>query len=189
MELGEIPQDPIRTGKWAQAKGLDFVIGSVHILPHMQDFHLLQYGDPKSCRDLTSLYLDENIRLAKENIADVVGHVGYINRYMKRQGKYVNLLDFQDKLEVLFQTLVENGRGIEINCSGLRQVGLEETFPNLAVLKLYKAKGGEIITIGSDAHFPQHVGEGFHTAIELAKEAGFRYISVFRDRKAGFISV
>ena len=189
MELGEIPQDPIRAREWAKAPGLDFVLGSIHAVPQTQDFYYLQYGDEAACRKLSSIYLDENIRLARENVADVVGHIGYTNRYMVRHGKYIDLMGFRDKLEVLFKLLAESGRGLEINCSGLRQKGLGESFPNLSLLKLYKECGGEIVTIGSDAHNAHHVGEGFDQAKEIAKEAGFGYITVFRQRKPEFIAI
>ena len=189
MELAEIPQDPIRAREWSKAPGLDFVLGSIHAVPQMQDFYYLKFGDEAACRKLSSMYLDENIRLARENIADAIGHIGYTNRYMVRHGAYIDLMDFRDKLEMLFKLLVENGRGIEINCSGLRQKGLDEPFPNLSILKFYKECGGEIITIGSDAHSAHHVGEGFHQAIEIAKEAGFGYITVFRQRKPEFIAI
>lgn len=189
MELGEIPQDPVRARQYSGAKGLDFLIGSIHALPSRQDFYYLQYGDDASCYALTEAYLDENILLAKENIADVIGHIGYTNRYMVRQGKYVDFLQFEEKLRELFSILVQNGRGIEINCSGLRQVNLNESFPNLEMLKLYKEMGGEILTIGSDAHTEAHVGAGFYEARELAKQAGFAYMTVFRKRKAEFIAI
>ena len=33
--------------------------------------------------------------------------------------------------------------------------------PGIRCLKLYKALGGTVITVGSDAHLPEDVGSGF----------------------------
>ena len=44
--------------------------------------------------------------------------------------------------------------------------------------------GGELITVGSDAHAPEHIAYDFATAETILKETGFRYYTVFRERKA-----
>jgi len=61
--------------------------------------------------------------------------------------------------------------------------------PGLDVLKLYRKLGGEILTIGSDAHLAKDVGKGLAEAVELAKEAGFRFVTVFRERKPQWVSI
>jgi histidinol-phosphatase (PHP family) len=43
--------------------------------------------------------------------------------------------------------------------------------------------GGEILTIGSDAHKAEDVGKGINEAVMLAKEAGFKFITSFDKRK------
>ena len=47
--------------------------------------------------------------------------------------------------------------------------------------------GGELITVGSDAHTPEYLGYGFEQARELLKSCGFRYYTVFHHRKAEMI--
>ena len=42
----------------------------------------------------------------------------------------------------------------------------------------------EGITIGSDAHTPETLGIGFDYCREMLKEYGFRYYTVFHERKA-----
>ena len=65
----------------------------------------------------------------------------------------------------------------------------KEAFPGFDVLKLYKALGGEILTIGSDAHIAEDVGKGLKEAVGMARAAGFRYITVFNRRKPGWVSI
>ena len=67
--------------------------------------------------------------------------------------------------------------------------GLFDTNPNIQVLKKYKELGGKIITVGSDAHLPEHVGSNFDTAKALLLETGFTYFNIFNERKAVKISL
>ncbi len=62
--------------------------------------------------------------------------------------------------------------------------GLGEPNPCREVLKRYHDLGGELITVGSDAHAPEHIAYDFATAETILKEIGFRYYTVFRERKA-----
>ncbi|MCI7350510.1 MAG: histidinol phosphate phosphatase, partial [Ruminococcus sp.] len=87
-----------------------------------------------------------------------------------------------------FKTLISNGKGIEINTSGLRQK-YGKTFPDLSYLKLYKDLGGEILTIGSDAHCTADLGKGVKEGSELAQAAGFKRICYFEERKPVFVEI
>lgn len=51
---------------------------------------------------------------------------------------------------------------------------------------MYKDAGGEIITVGSDAHHAEHIGYGFDVARELLLSHGFRYYTTFKERKPEF---
>jgi len=190
MELAEIPQAPERARQCACAPGLDFVLGSIHAMTGHLDFYYMEYTDLAACRKLVDLYLDENIRMAELDLMDVVGHVGYYNRYMSRNGMWVDLMDYEEKLRHLFGILARNGRGIEVNTSGLRRnPGPHFTIPELPVLKVFRECGGEVVTTGSDAHMAHHVGSHLAEAEELLRAVGFRYVTVFRARKPEFIKL
>jgi len=190
MELGEIALAPERAKQCAMAPGLDFLLGSVHVVPGHKDFFWLKYPSMDFCRELADLYLDTNIRMAEVNLADAIAHIGYLNRYTQRDGFVIDFMDYEEKMRHLFGILVENGRGIEINTSGLRRnPGTGRLIPDLPELKLYKECGGEIVTIGSDAHSARHVGSHLHEAEELLRAAGFDYVTVFRQRKPNFIKL
>jgi len=46
--------------------------------------------------------------------------------------------------------------------------------------------GGEIITIGSDAHKPENICGYFNRAEEVLKECGFKYYTIFEKRVPEF---
>jgi histidinol-phosphatase (PHP family) len=84
--------------------------------------------------------------------------------------------------------LIQKGKGIELNTSG-RRYGLPHFHPEPAILKRYKELGGEIITLGSDSHVPQTLGDGFEEAVDLLKACGFDYYTIFKERKLEFIKL
>ncbi|MGE4483777.1 MAG: histidinol-phosphatase HisJ family protein [Oscillospiraceae bacterium] len=165
---------------------LDFVIGSVHNLRDMNDFYFLKYDSDEMCRELFDKYIGECFEVAHSGCCDVLGHFGYTNRYMIRQGYTVDMLDFTDRIKDLFHLIARNGIGIEINTSGLRDK-LHSTIPSLPLLKLYRECGGEVVTVGSDAHTADAVGTGIKEAYELLEEAGFRFVTTFKNRRREFI--
>ena len=59
--------------------------------------------------------------------------------------------NFHDVLREIFNVIIPEGKGIELNTSGVRY-GLANGMPSDDILNLYKQCGGEIITLGSDAH-------------------------------------
>ena len=88
---------------------------------------------------------------------------------------------------ILLKLLIENGKGIEINTAGIAKIGFPH--PHIDALKLYKELGGEIITVGSDAHKKEDIGFGFDVANDLLKQIGFRYYTLFKERKPEFIKL
>ncbi|MCL2828266.1 MAG: histidinol-phosphatase HisJ family protein [Oscillospiraceae bacterium] len=189
MELAEIAQDEERARQYANPPGLDFLLGSVHAVTGHSDFAFIHFADILDISGLMAAYLDENIRMAEINVMDAVGHVGYPSRYLARQGfPTFDLMEYEDQLRHLFEILIQNGRGIEVNTSGLRQ-GLGFPYPSFPALKLYRELGGEIITVGSDAHRAVDTGGCVREGYDLLREAGFRYTTVFRQRKPAFIKL
>lgn len=183
VELGQ-PAVNEERAKLLLRRPYDFVLGSVHKL-HDVDLAFKVYTPqtlPRLCeRNLELLY-----ELADTGDFDVVGHIDLIKRYAFRQsGLLVDLMDYREPLERVLRRLVERGKGIEINTSGLRQpLGL--TLPGLAVLKLFREVGGEVLTIGSDAHRAEDVGANLEEGGQLAREAGFRHAATFQNRKCAF---
>ena len=80
------------------------------------------------------------------------------------------------------------GKGIELNTGGLYK-GMTSANPHPDIIKRYRDLGGEIITVGSDAHKAEFIGYGFCEASEILKQSGFKYYTVFSERKPEFIKL
>ena len=166
----------------------DYIIASVHKLPAGMDIKELDYsriGEEELCE----MYLRQLKQLVYWNNFDCIGHLDLIKRYSAPvYKKNISLTCRHELLKGVLQLAVQSGKGIEINTSGLRQ-SPKEAFPGLDVVKLYRNMGGEILTIGSDAHMAEDVGRGLKEALDMAREAGFRHITVYNRRKHEWVSI
>ena len=115
-----------------------------------------------------------------------MAHIGYTSRYMHRDGFAAEITaeNCRDELAAVYEALIAQNRGIEINVSGLRTG--HTSYPNASALALYHDLGGEIITLGSDAHTPEDASVGIREGAELLRTVGFRYYTVFEQRKPVF---
>lgn len=184
-ELGQPQVNPEAAKAFVSDYPLDFIIGSVHNMEGDLDVYYYDFTQ----MDVAAMYdhyVDWLIELAGVGDFDVCGHLTYPLRYMfERCRMRLDLKPYEEKFRHLFRLLIEKGRGIELNVSGLYRP-MQETMPPLSLLKLYRACGGEIITIGSDAHKADHIGSFQKEARALLSEAGFSYVTGFKARQPEF---
>jgi len=189
MELGEMHFHPELAEELTGPDWLDFILGSCHITKPYGDYYVQDYRDPAFRRELWEIYLTDLQQVADMDFFDVMAHIGYWRRYAWFQGvdEALTLGEHGDRVEHLLKTLLKNGRGIEINCSGIRD-GCGP-FPSEEILRLYRDLGGEIVTVGSDAHRPADAAKCVDQGMALLERCGFRYITVFTRHKPEFIPI
>lgn len=192
VEMGQATQEINIAEKIVSDKRLDFVIGSIHQVPDIEDFAFIDYNsmDTNGLYNLAEAYLLEINKLCKWGKFDVLGHLTYFLRYFHRHlGAEFDISCFDEIIKTSFRELITKGKGIEINTSGLRNPTNKEIYPSIKYVKMFRELGGEIISIGSDAHIVDDLGSGVEVGIRLAEEAGFRYITYFKERKPNFIKI
>ncbi len=113
---------------------------------------------------------------------DVLGHLTYPLRYICGDfGIEIDMDRYESIIKKIFGTLIKNNMGIEVNTSGLFQK-IGKPLPDERYVRMYKELGGEIITVGSDAHRTEHLGRGVAEGIKMIKSCGFDRIYYF-DRR------
>ena len=188
VELGQAVHDRETAEKLLSENDYDFVIGSTHFIRGYEDFYFLDYKDT-DVNELLGLYFDELLETAEWGRFDSMGHITYPLRYITGDhGIEVDLSRYRSVIDEILRTLIKNGRGMEINTSGLRQK-YGKTFPDADIVKRYREFGGEILTIGSDAHCTDDLGKGIAEGIKLAKDIGFDKIAYYKRRKVHFIAI
>ena len=173
----------------------DFVIGSVHNVPYKKDAEgNILYTDPAAEKLFTDRTDKEAYRLMMETTLENVstsacfqtlGHLDYVVRYGKSREKESSYTDYADIIDEILKLLIEKEKGLEVNSAGLKY-GLPFAHPHPDVLKRYRELGGEIITIGADAHKPEHIAYDFAKAEEILKSCGFKYYTEFFEQKPVF---
>ena len=117
---------------------------------------------------------------------DVFGHLDYIARYGTKGNEDYCFGDHAEVIDEILKQLIKRGKGIEINTAGFRKRGGEPN-PCADILRRYFELGGEIITIGSDAHSTEYVACGLDRAGELLAGIGYTHYCVFKGRKPEFL--
>lgn len=188
IEVGTPQHNPGEYERFCKKYPLDFTIGSIHNMEH--DIDVADYDFSKTNSHVVyEAYNQHLMELAKNYPFDVMGHLTYPSRYIEKQtGKIPDITIYQEFYKKLFRTLIENGKGIELNTSGIARGG-HSIMPPLWLLKLYRQCGGEIITTGTDAHIASQVGSTRTLSKQLLKEAGFSYYTIFSNHVPEFIKI
>ncbi len=188
IEYGLQPHLKEKMREYVSKYPFDMVIGSSHVVnkkdPYYKEYYL--------GRDEKTAYLEyfesvlENVKIFDDY--DVYGHIDYVVRYGPNKNRDYSYREYGDILDEILKRIIEKGKGIEINSAGFAY-GLKEPNPSREVLKRYKELGGEIITVGSDAHTSDRVAYSFDKVKELLLSLGYGYYTIFFKRKAEFVKI
>ncbi|MDR1706217.1 MAG: histidinol-phosphatase HisJ family protein [Clostridiales bacterium] len=166
----------------------DFIIGSSHDIDGRGIFNEDFYaGRPKA--EAYGEYFDHVLRVieARPDFS-VYGHLDVIERYGRYPDKALYYDEHEEAIEAVLKALIKTGKGIEANSSGYRY-SLGHATPQPLILKRYKELGGELITVGSDAHRLQDIGAGFDLTRETLLALGYRYITLFDRMKPRMVKL
>ena len=156
---------------------LDFIILSLHQIDD-KEFWTQEFQKDKSQQQYNEEYYREMYEIMKVyKDYSVLGHLDVINRYDLR-GCYP-FEKTEDIVAEILKLAIKDGKGIEVNTSSFRY-GLTDLQPCRKILHLYRDLGGRILTIGSDAHYPDYVGAHIPEVMNILKdEIGFTEICTF----------
>ena len=185
VEAGQGHHAPQQAQALIEAQPYDFVLASIHLMHESGMTISVPWRDGLSEAETYPVYFDDLILLSGMDFFDVVAHCDIIKRFGTEKFGPFQAHKYEEQIRTAFANLIHRGKGIEINTSGLRQ-SCQETMPNLTLLQWYREMGGEILTLGSDAHAPGSLAYGLEQGYALARAAGFRYFTTFHQRKPDF---
>ena len=169
----------------SHAPKLDFVIGSVHMAGKKFgnfDLYYVEKNSETYYHALIDSYLEDVLELAKWGRCSVLGHLTLPLRYINENlGEHMTFQSHMAQVEDIFRTIIPKGLGIECNTNRGHT-----PLPDAEILTLYRRLGGEIITLGSDAHTADHLGCAIAERQELLRSCGFRYFTTFQKGKPDF---
>lgn len=186
IELGSAPYDP-DTARAVLAQGgeeLDFVLGSLHNWIGMEGDRDLYFSDFHNNMELSRRAVESTLAHTWTLVAkcpdcyDSLAHIVYPLRYIRRDGISLTLADYEGEVRRIFTEVAKTDHALEVNvCRGEDL----DSWPPL--LRWFKECGGELVTVGADAHQPQDVAKGIPQALELVKAAGFDCVATYEHRR------
>ena len=189
VEMGLLPgrEAAERVSGYMESQPYDFIIGSVHCINGVDPYYRdrIEADDPEMYRMYFACVL-ECLRACRG--FQTLGHLDYVVRYGYSRGGDYHWEDYRDLIDLILEELVSRGIALELNTAGLRQ-GLGFPNPQPGILARYRELGGEMVTVGSDAHRAQDLAYGFYAAWEILRQAGFRYVTEFREKTPYFLPI
>lgn len=167
-----------------QRRPFDFVLGSVHFVEDV-DVYFEPYWQGKTQFQAERCFLEQTLACVElHEDFDVLAHLSFISKAWPNPTH--RLLPYEEHRQIvdeILKALVRKGKGLEMNTSGVDRCG--GFLPTRDYFCRFRELGGEIVTVGSDAHNAQRVGQYTREACAVLKEI-FGYVCTFEDRKPIF---
>lgn len=167
-----------------QRRPFDFVLGSIHFVEDL-DVYYDTYWNGKTVFQAERRYLEATLESVQlHNDFDVLGHLTYVSKAKRHPAP--RPLPYEEHREIvdeILRILVRKGKGMEMNTSGMDRCG--GYLPTADIIRRFRELGGEIVTVGSDAHTSSRVGQYTFQVCDILKDI-FGYVCTFEDRKPIF---
>ena len=186
-EFGEEDENINLGNELRSAIPFDMISCSHHIIPELKSakdfgyYYDFKNATKKELDYFMNLYIDGLLKSITSTDVDVLCHLTLPARYIMRSGNNYDVTKLDNKFETLLRTHIKNGGALEVNTSEFDTLNL--FMPDKHFLEMFKSLGGELITIGSDAHTPSRLNVGLFEAVKLIKEVGFDSYCYFENRK------
>lgn len=167
---------------FVNAHDYDYVIGSIHVIHQSEFYDPADFFKGKTKEEAHQEFFENTLEcVQKFDCFNCLGHLDYICRYGPYVDKQVNHQRYQSIIDDIFQTLIQKGKGIEVNTSGYKD---RKTcgFPTFEQVERYYQMGGRIITVGTDSHTSDRVGEHVEDVLKEYQRIGFDDVSTFTKR-------
>ena len=184
MEFGMDRKNVAQFKKDLQRRPFDFVLGSIHFVDDL-DVYFEDFWRNKTIFQAERRCLEETLVCVElHNDFDVLAHLTYISKTRCHPSpRPVRYEDHREVIDDILKVLVRKGKGLEINTSGVDRCG--DYLPPMEMVRRFRELGGEIVTIGSDAHRTNRVGQYSFAVCELLKDI-FGHVCTFENRQPVF---
>ena len=184
MEFGMTPENRAQFAQDLQRRPFDFVLGSVHFVDGL-DVYQTDYWQEKTVFQAERRYLEDVLACVQvQDDFDVRAHLTYVGKTPVHPApRCVPYAAHRELIDEILSTLARKGKGMELNTSGMDRCG--GFLPTEDYFRRFRELGGKIVTVGSDAHRCDRVGQYTREACRLLKDI-FGYVCTFENREPIF---
>ncbi len=168
---------------YIESNDYDYVIGSIHVISKQEFYDPADFFKNKTKEQAHLDFFNETLTCVQTfDCFNCLGHLDYICRYGPYVDKQINYDQCNSLIDEILKTLISKGKGIEINTSGY---ALRDTagFPNYDIVQRYYDLGGRIITVGTDSHTSDRVGQHVEDVNHHLSRIGFDDVTTFTKQK------
>jgi histidinol-phosphatase (PHP family) len=158
----------------------DYVLGSLHWVEGELISSASKFSASKD--ETFRSYFDEQLRMVLDGEFDILAHMDLIKRFSYQHYGPFQPQPYEDEIRAVLQACIRRGIALEVNSGTLRR-SVRECMPSSTILCWYAEEGGELVTLGSDAHEPEHVAYGFDACLGVLHRAGLHSLCGFEKRR------
>jgi histidinol-phosphatase (PHP family) len=149
------------------------------------DVYFEPYWNGKTVFQAERRYLEATLESVKlHDDFDVLAHLTYISKTKCHPApRPVPYAEHRELIDEILKVLAAKGKGMELNTSGMDRCG--GFLPTADIFRRFKELGGEIVTVGSDAHTTDRVGQYSFDACRILQDI-FGHVCTFEDRNPIF---
>ena len=180
MEFGMDIHNMEQFKKDLKRRHFDFVLGSIHFVDDL-DVYFEPFWSGKTIWQAERRCLEATLDCVKlHDDFDVLAHLTYISKTKCHPcPRPLPYAEHSEIIDEILKVLASKGKGLEMNTSGVDRCG--GFLPTADIFRRFKELGGEIVTVGSDAHTCDRVGQYAFDACSILKDI-FGYVCTFEDR-------
>jgi histidinol-phosphatase (PHP family) len=171
IELGEPHRIVDIAKKLFSEVTIDYIIGSLHFTKTKINVSV-KIDNPMTECDVQQYY-KEILEMVEIGNFDTLGHLGIYKRSLFYQ-QIPSEKNVQHIIDEIFRVMIKKNICLEINSSSLKNY--PTYLPDPIHLTRYKRLGGELITIGSDAHDLETFDKYYEKIVVSLKKLGFSYL-------------
>lgn len=182
LEADYIPGQEAITRQNILSRNYDYIIGSIHYIDGW-GFDHPDFKERFDYLDIDAVYQDYFslvINMVQSGLYDIVGHMDLIKVWGYRPSHRIDLT-------AVLKAIKLSGMAVELNSGGLRKP-VHEIYPDENIVRAMYSMNIPV-TLGSDAHEPDQVGEDFKLLADTARKAGYRSITTFNLRRQYQVSL
>lgn len=194
IELGEAIWNPEAVRHLLAPMQLDVILSSVHSVRYKNfeaSFSMIDFSDWNDVRlnEYMNQYFDDMQEMVDTVDMDILTHLTNPLKYINgKYGHCVSCEPYMRKIDAVLKTIIQREIALELNISCVASAH-HATMPDETIIRRYKDLGGNLVTIGSDAHRAECFGVHFDYALNLLKKCGFTQYVYFRNRTCTAVEI
>jgi histidinol-phosphatase (PHP family) len=159
----------------------DVILGSLHWCRGESVFER-SFFQNYDHREAARRYFEEMVEMIEGGGFNILSHIDVIKRRGFQVYGRFDILEYEEFVRPVLAACIKQGIAPEINTAGLR-MPVNQAHPTIDVIRWYREMGGNLLSIGSDAHWTEQLGTGLDQAVNMAKEAGFTHLTRYVARE------